>query len=161
MYVQILIVSGPWFLQAQGLWRNSVNPILLSLPYVKVIEQHVTWEFRCLAFSWWGMGVPADQAVRGGRNLRAWIAWHSGQESFLSGSKPFPYFPIYCETSGVMGHIQHLIWTPHLLGEDREEGKDKMKRKNDILPFLWGVKENPEHGNNWQIQNRPSTASID
>ena len=30
---------------------------------MKVVEQHVTCEFRCLAFSWWGMGVPADQAV--------------------------------------------------------------------------------------------------
>lgn len=38
---------------------------------MSVIEQHVAQEFRCLAFSWWGMGVPADQAVRDGRNLRA------------------------------------------------------------------------------------------
>lgn len=85
-----LIVICSWVLLVQGLGHPSDRD-LLSIPCVEVLEQVV---FSYFTSSWCEMGLPADQAITDGRDLRRHLStpqagilslgWHRGAYTHFS-----------------------------------------------------------------------------
>lgn len=91
-----LIVICSWVLLVQGLGHPSDRD-LLSIPCVEVLKQVVCSYFTS---SWCEMGLPADQAITDGRDLRRHLTtpqagilslgWHRGAYTHFSTCEVSP-----------------------------------------------------------------------